>query len=72
MGIDQTINKALKQVDFKSLRSGNFSGSGGGSSARSDMACHKCGKKGHIKKGFMSKVDGSGGNPPNKYANELP
>ena len=50
VAIEQSINEALKQVDFKIPRSGNCSGYGGGSSARSDMACHKCGKKGHLKK----------------------
>ena len=45
MFVEQSINKALKQVDFKSRRSGNGSGSGRGSSASSDINCHKCGKK---------------------------
>ena len=48
VAIEQSINKALKQVYFKSRRSGNDSGSGRGSSVRSDRTCHKCGKKGHI------------------------
>ena len=48
VSIEQSVNKALKQVGFKSLRSGNNSGSGRGSSTRSDITCHKCGKKGHI------------------------
>ena len=48
MAIDQSINKDLKQVDFKSFHSGNGSGSGRGSSVRSDMTCHNCGKKGSI------------------------
>ena len=39
-----------KQVDFKSGRSGNDSGSERGSFARLDGKCHKCGKKGHIKR----------------------
>ena len=46
VAIEQSINKDLKQVDFKSRRSGNGSGSGRGSNARSDNGtCHKCGKK---------------------------
>ena len=36
------------------------------------MTCHKCDKKGHIKKDCRSKVNGSGGNPPKKSTNELP
>ena len=72
MAIEQSINKALKQVDFKSRRSGNVSGSGKGSSARSDITCHKCGKKGHIQKDGRSKVNGSSGNSSKKSTNELP
>ena len=34
VGIEESINKALKQVDFKSCHNGNGSGSGGGSSSR--------------------------------------
>ena len=70
--IEQLINKYLKQVDFKSQSSGNDSGSGIGSSARSDKTCHKCGKKGHIQKDFRSKGNGSNGKTPKKSINELP
>ena len=62
----------MKQVDFKIRRSRNVSGSGEGSSARSDITCHKCDKKGHPKKYCRSKVNGSGGNPPKKSPNDLP
>ena len=55
VSVDHSINKTLKQVDFNILHSGNGSVSGGGSSARSDMTCHKCGQKGHIKKYCRSK-----------------
>ena len=72
MAIEQSINKALKQFGFKSRRSGNGSGSEKGSSAKSDWKCHKCGKKGHIKKDCKSKVNGSSGNTPKKSINELP
>ena len=64
--IEQSINKALKQVDFKSRSSGNGSGFGKGPFARSDGKCHKCGKKGHIQKDCKSKGNGSGGNTPKK------
>ena len=70
--IEQSINKALKQVYFKSRRSGNGSGSGRGSYARSDITCHEYGKKGHIKKDCRSTVNGSSGNTPKKSTNELP
>ena len=72
MAIEQSINKALNQVDFKSHRSINNSGSGRGSSARSYIICHKCGKKGHIQKDCRSKVNVSSGNTPKNSTNELP
>ena len=72
MAIEQSINKDLKQVDFKILCSGSGSGYGGGSSARLDKTCHKCGKKGHLKKYCRSKGNGSGGNLPKKSENKLP
>ena len=72
MTIEQSINKALKQVDFKSRRSGNGSGSGKETFARSDGKCHKCGKNSHIQKDCKSKGNGSSGNTPKKSMNELP
>ena len=72
VAIEQLINKALKQVNFKIRSSGNGSGSGRGSSSRSDKTCHKCGKKGHIQKDCRSKANGSSGNTPKKSINELP
>ena len=70
MAIEQSINKALKQVDFKSRPIGNGSGSGKGSFAKSDGKCHKCGQKGHIQKDCKSKGNGYGGNTPKKSMNE--
>ena len=71
MAIEQSINKALKQVDLKSRRSGNGSGFGKGSFSRSDITCHKCGKRGNIKKDCRSKGNGSSGSTPKKSTNEL-
>ena len=72
VSIEKLINKALNHVDFKICRSGNGSGSGRGSSARSDITDHKCGKNGHIQKDCRSKGNVSGGNPPNNSTNKLP
>ena len=71
MIIEQSVKKDVNQVDFKIHRSGNGSGSGGGSSVKSNVTCHKCGKKGHIHKYCRSKVTASSDNPHNKSANEL-
>ena len=60
-----------KQVDSKSRSSGNSSGSGRGSSSRSDITFHKCGKKGHIQKYCRSTGHGSKCNTPKKSLNEL-
>ena len=62
--IDQSDNKILKKVDFKSRRSVNGGSSGGRSSVKSNMTCHKCGKKGHIQRDCRSNLNGSGENPP--------
>ena len=72
MAIEKSINKSLNQVYFNSRRNGNGSGSGIGSSARSDITCHKYGKKGHIQIDCRSKVNDSSGNSPNKSTNEIP
>ena len=72
VSIYQSINKALKQVDFKSHRSGNGSGSVGGLYARSDINCHKFCKDDHLMKYCASNGNGSGINPPKNLSNELP
>ena len=72
VAIEQLINEALKQVGFKIRSSVNVSGSGRGSSAMSDITCHKCGKKGHSKKYCRSTENGSSSNTPKNSINELP
>ena len=72
VAVEQSVNKVLKQVDFNIRLNGNGIGSGEGSYVKSNMTCHKCGKKVHKQKDFRSKVNGSGGNPHKKSANILP
>ena len=72
VAIEHSIKNSFKKVDIRSRRSVNGSGSGRGSSARSDITCHKCGKKGHIQKDCRSKGNGYSGNTPKKSINELP
>ena len=72
MAIDQLEKKYLKQVEFKSHHSVNCSGSGGGSSARSNVTCHKCVKNCHIYKDIKSMGTGSSGNPTKKSTKYLP
>ena len=45
VAIEQSIKKVLNQVDFKSLHIWNGTGFGRGPSAKSDITCHKCGKR---------------------------
>ena len=71
MVINQSFKKALKQVDLKRCNSVHFNGSGGGSSDRSTLICHKCVKKGHIQRNFRSKVNSSSEDPSKKSINEL-
>ena len=72
MAIEQSVNKALNKIDFKSRQSLNCSGSGGGSSVRSNATCHNFVKKGHIHKDCSSKITGSSGKPLKKSANDIP
>ena len=72
VAIGQLVNKALKQVDFKIPRSVNVSGSGGGTSVKSNLTCHKCDKKVYIHKYCRSKGTGYSGNPPKMSTHYLP
>ena len=51
---DQLFNTALKKVYFKIPHSGSGNGFGGGSYAKSDVICHKCGKKVHTQRNCRS------------------
>ena len=72
MAIEQSFNKSLEQVGFKTRFSVNGSGSGGGQYVNSNMTCHYRGKKVHIQRYCRSKLNASGGNPPKNSANDLP
>ena len=72
MAIYQSTNNDLKLSYFKIRCSGNVSGSGWGSYIKSNVTCHKCGKKGHIQEDCRSTGTGFSGNPPKKSTNELP
>ena len=72
MATEPLVHNALKPVDFKIFRSENSSGSGGGSSVKSNLTCHKYGKKGYIKKYFRSKGTGYIAKTPEKSANKCP
>ena len=72
MAIDKSVNKSLKKFDFKIRCSVHGSGSGRGSYVKSNVTCHKCGKKDHANKYFRSKGNGSIGNPPKNSENDLP
>ena len=71
MSIDQSVSKAVRQVEFNSRCSVNVSGSGGVSSVRKNVTCYKYGKKGHIQKDRTSKLTSSSGNPPKNPTNKI-
>ena len=72
MEIDQSVNKSLEQVELNICCIGNGSIYGGGSSDRSNMTSHNCGKRGHIQKDYRSKRTGSSGKPYKKSTNYVP
>ena len=72
VAIEQSTNKALKQIQFKSRQKIVDIFTGRESHIKSYVTCHKCGKKVHTKKECRPKGTGSSGNQPKKYENEIP
>ena len=46
-------HKTVEKIYYKNLHKGKDNKSGVGSSTKSDVTCHNCGKKGHKKKEFQ-------------------
>ena len=52
--IGAPVNKTVDKFYFKSRHKGKENKSGLGSSTKSIVTCHKCGKKGHLKRNLKS------------------
>ena len=50
MEIESPVNKNVEKVYCKILHKGKDNKSGVGSSTKSDVTCHNCGKRGHLKR----------------------
>ena len=72
MAIEKLANNALNKVVFNIRKIVNGVDSGGGSSARSNIIFHKCGKKVRIDRNCRSKGFFSSGNSSKNSIDELP
>ena len=59
--IESPVNNNMEKVYCKIRHKGNDNKSGVGSSTKSVVTCHKCGKMGHIKRDCKSNINVSGG-----------
>ena len=61
VAIESPVNKTVEKVYGKIRHKGKDNKSGVGSSTKSDVACHNCGKRGHLKRNYKSNRNGSNG-----------
>ena len=59
--IESPVNKTREKVYCKIFHKGKDNKSGVGSSTKSDVNCHKCGKRGNLKSNCKSNRNGSNG-----------
>ena len=59
--IEYLVNKNVEKFYCKIRHKGKYNKSGVGSSSRSDVTCHNCGEKGHLKRNCKSNRNGSNG-----------
>ena len=59
MAIEAPVNKTVEKVYCKIRHKGKDNKSGVGSSTKSDVTCHNCGKKGHLKSNYKANRNGS-------------
>ena len=59
VSIESPVNKTVKKFYCKICHKGKDNKSGVGSSTKSDVTCHNCGKKGHLKINCKSNRNGS-------------
>ena len=61
VAIKSPVNKTVEKVYCKGRHKGKENKSGVGSSTKSVITCHKCGKKGHQKRNCKSNRNGQNG-----------
>ena len=61
VAIEFPVNKTVEKVYRKICHKGKDNKSGVGSSTKSDVTCHNCGKKGHLKRNCKSNRNGYNG-----------
>ena len=61
VALEYPVNKKAEKVNFKSYHNGNGNKFGVGSSTNSVATCHKCSKKCHLKRNFISNRNGYDG-----------
>ena len=72
MAIESPVNKTVEKVYCKIRHKGKDNKSGVGSSTKSDVTCHNCGKKGHLKRNCKSNRNGSNGELSKTSTRKLP
>ena len=72
MVIYQSFNKSVKQVDYYSCLNVIFYGYGKREFSRSGVTCHKCRKKGCIKKDYIYNENGSSRDSSQETTRNLP
>ena len=72
MEIESLVNKTVDKAYCKSRHKRKDNKSGVESSNKSVVTCHKCGKKGHLKRNRKSNRNGYDGEMSNKLTRKLP
>ena len=72
VAIEYPVNKTVDKVYGKISHKGKENKSGVGSSTKSDVTCHNCGKKGHLKRNWKSNRNGSNERLSNTSIIKLP
>ena len=72
VAIEYPVNKTVEKAYCKSCHKGKDTKSGVGSYTKPVVTCHKCGKKGRLKRNVKSNRNGSDGDFSMKSTRKLP
>ena len=72
MAIESPVNKTVEKVYCKIRHKGKYNKSGVGSSTKSNVNRHNCGKEGHLKRKFKTNRNGSNGKFSKTSSRKLP